>query len=277
MGIVRGGQRGSARTGAVRGRVFQVRFSPILFYLYNYILWIFHKRTKMSFHHPQPSPNNPRECDDTTAMRPSYDFSSIGRLALNHDHEEHIGIHSIINAAVLEQPLSPSITTTTIVAAPEPAAKSNTTRPRPPSGLNNYQRVIHSLQRRHTTRLHARNRHIRIAIPLHVGGSGHLVTKESDREKEQDKGKGRENAPHQPIPPWLLEAGVHTHHLFRIRRSEIKIYTRRCGPLRRLRLRAMRRRHRLRGRHRGSICGLYHNCNDSLQFWTRNDTNWIRS
>ena len=75
------------------------------------------------------------------------------------DFKCHIGIHSIINAATLEEPVSPSIVTTTTVPAaptpPEPAAESNTTRPRPPSG-NSTTTTGSSI--RYTSHLHARTR-----------------------------------------------------------------------------------------------------------------------
>jgi hypothetical protein len=198
------------------------------------------RRSSIIRHSP---PNSTRECDTTTTARPSSDFSSIApsqsasQVTLNHDHEEEeplsepVGIHSVMNEA---EPASPSIATTTTVAAPppvpesepelEPTVESNTARPRPPSGNSTTTTPIrYSLATPATYTLETVT--YAQAIPLHVGGSGAVVTKEpeserekgprnssssvsrsrspytpvsyrdEDREKEQDKGKARDNSP----------------------------------------------------------------------------------
>ena len=92
----------------------------------------------------------------------------------------------------LKEPVSPSIATTTTVA-PEPTAESNT-YPRPPSGSSitttplNLQFAIPTTYTLETVTYTQ-------AIPLCVGGSGAVVSKESEGEREQDQGKGNENAP----------------------------------------------------------------------------------
>lgn len=83
-----------------------------------------------------------------------------------------------MNAA---EPVSPSIATTTTVAAapaPEPAAESNTTRPRPPprnSTTTTGSSICYSVATPATYTLEAVT--YAQAIPLHVGGSGAVVTK----------------------------------------------------------------------------------------------------
>jgi len=62
---------------------------------------------------------------------------------------------------VFGEPISPSIATTTAVVAPAPPPESNTTRPRPLWKLyNHHHRILHTLQCRHTSHLHTRNRHL---------------------------------------------------------------------------------------------------------------------
>jgi hypothetical protein len=84
----------------------------------------------------QSPPNNPRECDNITATRPSYDFSSIGQPprcleSRSRGTHRHTLRHQ---CSCFGNPVSPSIATTmTVTAAPEPV-ESNITRPRPPSG-----------------------------------------------------------------------------------------------------------------------------------------------
>jgi len=89
-----------------------------------------------------------------------------------------------------------------------------------------------------------------------VGGSGAVVTRDSDQEREREedtgKGRGRETPPHQYIPAPLLEVEA-CMRLFRTRRSETQICTRRCRSLRRMRLKALHQGYRLQGCRRGSI------------------------
>jgi hypothetical protein len=187
----------------------------------------------------QSPPNNPRECDNTTATRPSYDLSSVGpsqsasQVTLNHDHEEHIAIHSVINTPVLEEPVSAAIATTTTVAAAasasEPATESNTTRPRLPSG----NRDSTTTTTRSSIRYSVATPAVYVldtvtyaqAMPLHVGGSGHLVTRNRNRKRNRTRVKAEKTPLHQPIPPQSLEARALMHHLFCIRCAEIKICT----------------------------------------------------
>jgi len=158
------------------------------------------KKKKTFFHHP---PNNPRECDTTATTHLSSDFSSIGssqssQVTLNHAHEgqppvQPATLHSVMNAPAFGEPVSPSIATTAAVAAPVPPAESNTTRPRPLYGnsttttAGSCLRYSVATSATHTLETVTYEQ----VIPLHVGGSGAMVTKETER--STDKGKATED------------------------------------------------------------------------------------
>ena len=205
----------------------------------------------------QSPPNNPRECDTTTTTRPSSDFSSVGpsqsasQVTLNHDHEGQ-PFHSVINAPAFGKPISPSIATTTTVAAPALPAESNTTCPRPLAGNSTTTTTGSSIHYSVATHQPPTHTHSKLsyaqALPLHVGSSSAVVTKEM--ESSMDKGKAKED----DIFPFArsLEAGARTRPS-RMRCLKAKIYTWPCGSLRRMRLRAMRQGYRMQDRCRGSI------------------------
>ena len=138
-------------------------------------------------------------CDATT--RPSSDFSSIGpsqstsQVTFEHSHEEQApaNIHSVMNPAALAEPTSPSIATTTLAAPPAsaPPEESHTTRPRPPSAnstITTTRSSIHGSVASPATYTLETVTYAR-AIPLHVGGSGALVSREAKRKKAKDKGE----------------------------------------------------------------------------------------
>ena len=106
-------------------------------------------------------------------------------MTLNYDHEEHIGMHSLINAAALEEPLSPSIATmmTVAVLAPEPAAEYNTIRPRPPSGnstpTTTGSSIRYSVAAATTPPTYALKTVTYLQATALHGGSGAVVTRDS--------------------------------------------------------------------------------------------------
>ena len=102
-------------------------------------------------------------------------------------------IHSrVMNAPTFGEPISAFIAITTTLAVPAPPAESNTTHSRPLSDNSTTatSRVLHTLQRHHTSHLHTRKRYL-CASHTDMSGSGAVVTKVTERSMN----KGKANAP----------------------------------------------------------------------------------
>jgi len=115
------------------------------------------------------------------------------------------------------EPVFPSITTIT-VAAPAPTPSGSRVQNDPPSTtlweLNNYNFILHPLQCRPTSHLHARNRHLGAShtAPCWAVQMPSLPKNQKQSEKK-DKGKSKENGSHQQVLPPLLQVRARTHLL----------------------------------------------------------------
>jgi hypothetical protein len=161
----------------------------------------------MRHHHHKPLPRIPS-------------LTSIGftqpASQLNHDGEErrpleHATIHSrVMNAPAFGDPITPSIAITTATAAPAPPAESGTTRCHPLSG-DSTTTIRYSVATSHL--------HTQICIPLHMGGSGAVVTKETQVNGQGAKAKDDDKFS-------VARSGSSEHGPSRMRCSKMKICTR---------------------------------------------------
>ena len=153
----------------------------------------------------------------TTTTRPSSDFSSIGpsqpasQATSNHTHEEHppdpAAIHSVMNTPAFGELVSPSIATTTTIAASAPPAESNTSHPRPLSG-NSIATTTGSSIRYSIATLAAYTLETVTyvqAIPL---SSGAVVTKPKPKKKRTHSSSvARSESPYAPISYAMFKDG----------------------------------------------------------------------
>ena len=165
------------------------------------------------------------------------DFSSIGpsQLAslatLNRAHEERppdpAAIHSVMNTPAFGKPISPSIATTTTIAASAPPAESNASHPRPLSG-NSIATTTGSSIRYNVATLATYTLETVTyaqAIPL---GSGAVVIKAKSKKRVHSSSVARSESPHAPISYGMFKD------------EDTRDHSLRC-----MRLRAMRQGYRL--------------------------------
>ena len=147
---------------------------------------------------------------------------------MHHDHEEKppdpATIHSVVNAPAFGDPISPSIATTTTVAAPAPPAESNTTHPRHLSGNSTTATTGSSIRygSPHQPCTHSKPSPMRKPYRSlwAVLVRGHQRNREVNGQVQSQRRRR--------IPSRSLEAGARTCPSC-IRCSKTKIYTRTCG------------------------------------------------